>query len=113
MDLKTGTRKVCTFEPGDQVSEPVFVPRSETAAEGEGWLTAVVWRSPAATSAVLRSFSYAYDAAGMVTNVGLQDGTIEFSATLWDYSLGRFGFDVEVFDAQYYDQEPVIETPPS
>jgi len=45
MDLKTGTRKVCTFEPGDQVSEPVFVPRSETAAEGEGWLTAVVWRA--------------------------------------------------------------------
>lgn len=42
--------------------------------------------------------------------VGLQDGTIEFSAELWDYELGRFGFDVEVFDAQYFDQEPVIET---
>ena len=42
--------------------------------------------------------------------VGLQDGTIEFSAELWDYTLGRFGFDVEVFDAQYFDQEPVIET---
>jgi hypothetical protein len=42
--------------------------------------------------------------------VGLQDGTIEFSAELWDYQLGRFGFDIEVFDAQYFDQEPVIET---
>ena len=42
--------------------------------------------------------------------VGLQDGTIAFSAELWDYALGRFGFDVEVFDAQYFDQEPVIET---
>ena len=42
--------------------------------------------------------------------VGLQDGTIEFAAELWDYALGRFGFDLEVFDAQYYDQEPVIET---
>ena len=42
--------------------------------------------------------------------VGLQDGTIEFSAELWDYALGRYGFDLEVFDAQYYDQEPVIET---
>jgi len=42
--------------------------------------------------------------------VGLQDGTIEFKAELWDYAIGRFGFDVEVFDAQYYDQEPVIET---
>ena len=42
--------------------------------------------------------------------VGLQDGTIEFAAELWDYALGRYGFDLEVFDAQYYDQEPVIET---
>ena len=42
--------------------------------------------------------------------VGLEDGTIEFSAELWDYALGRFGFDLEVFDAQYFDQEPVIET---
>ena len=44
------------------------------------------------------------------SRVGLQDGTIEFSSELWDYQVGRFGFDVEVFDAQYYDQEPVIET---
>jgi len=42
--------------------------------------------------------------------VALQDGTIEFSQDLWDYAVGRFGFDVEVFDAQYFDQEPVIET---
>ena len=42
--------------------------------------------------------------------VALQDGTIKISAELWDYQLGRFGFDVEVFDAQYFDQEPVIET---
>jgi len=42
--------------------------------------------------------------------VGLQGGTIEFSNQLWDYAAGRFGWDVEVFDAQYYDQEPVIET---
>lgn len=44
------------------------------------------------------------------SRVGLQNGTIEFSAELWNYALGRFGFDVEVFDAQYFDQEPVIET---
>jgi hypothetical protein len=42
--------------------------------------------------------------------VGLQNGTIAFSNQLWDYAAGRFGWDVEVFDAQYYDQEPVIET---
>ena len=42
--------------------------------------------------------------------VALQDGTIQFLAQLWDYALGRFGFDVEVFDAQHFDQEPVTET---
>ena len=42
--------------------------------------------------------------------VALQDGTIQFRAELWDYALGRFGFDVEVFDAQHFDQEPVTET---
>ena len=42
--------------------------------------------------------------------VGLQNGTIQFSETLWNYVFGRYGFDAEVFDAQYYDQEPVIET---
>jgi hypothetical protein len=44
------------------------------------------------------------------SRVGLQDGTIQFSNELWDYAAGRFGFDVEVFDAQYFDQEPTIET---
>lgn len=30
---------------GDTTSEPVFVPRSADAAEGDGWLLAVVWRA--------------------------------------------------------------------
>jgi hypothetical protein len=49
---------------------------------------------------------------GTWTRVGLQDGTIEFQERLWDYTVdtGRYGFDVEVFDAQFFDQEPVIET---
>jgi hypothetical protein len=42
--------------------------------------------------------------------VGLEDGTLQFKEELWNYSVGNFGFDVEVFDAQYFDQEPVIET---
>ena len=42
--------------------------------------------------------------------VGLEDGTIAFKEELWNYSTGMFGFDVEVFDAQYFDQYPAIET---
>src|SRR5580658_359654 len=30
---------------GDTISEPVFVARSDQAAEGDGWLLAVVWRA--------------------------------------------------------------------
>ena len=42
--------------------------------------------------------------------VGLEDGTIAFKEELWNYSAGNFGFDAEVFDAQYFDEEPVVET---
>lgn len=42
--------------------------------------------------------------------VGLEDGTIAFSESLWNYAVGGFGFDVEPFDAQYFDQYPAIET---
>lgn len=31
--------------PGDTISEPVFVARDDKAAEGDGWLLAVVWRT--------------------------------------------------------------------
>jgi len=47
---------------------------------------------------------------GTWRRVGLEDGTVEISAAIWDYNIGRFGFDIEVFDAQYYDQAPIIET---
>ena len=42
--------------------------------------------------------------------VGLEDGTIAFKEELWNYTVGNFGFDAEVFDAQYYDETPQIET---
>jgi hypothetical protein len=42
--------------------------------------------------------------------VGLQNGTIELSSDLWDYQSAGYGWDAQVFDSQYFDQEPVIET---
>ena len=42
--------------------------------------------------------------------VGLEDGTIAFKEELWNYSVGNFGFGAEVFDAQYFDEYPAIET---
>ena len=47
---------------------------------------------------------------GEWTRVFLQDGTIAVDNTIWDYSVGNFGFDVEVFDAQRFDQAPITET---
>jgi len=52
---------------------------------------------------------YQLDAAGW-NRVGLQDGTIAISEEIYDYQIGRFGFDGEVFDAQYFDQAPQTET---
>jgi hypothetical protein len=39
-----------------------------------------------------------------------EDATVAISAEIWDYSIGRFGFDLEVFDSQRFDQNPKIET---
>jgi carotenoid cleavage dioxygenase len=40
-----GKRSVYVLPEGDMTSEPVFTPRSDDASEGDGWLTAVVWRA--------------------------------------------------------------------
>jgi hypothetical protein len=42
--------------------------------------------------------------------VGLQNGTIAISAGIYDYAVSRVGFDSEVFDSQYFDNSPLIET---
>jgi carotenoid cleavage dioxygenase len=44
LDLLSGHRTAFTLPDGDAVSEPVFVPRGPSAAEGDGWLLAVAWR---------------------------------------------------------------------
>ena len=45
LDLVTGKRQVYALTGVDMTSEPVFTPRSADAAEGDGWITAVVWRA--------------------------------------------------------------------
>jgi carotenoid cleavage dioxygenase len=44
VDLARGARATLEFEAGDVPGEPVFVPRSADAAEGDGWLVALVYR---------------------------------------------------------------------
>jgi carotenoid cleavage dioxygenase len=44
VDLKTGRRTDHVHETGDSPGEPVFVPRTPDADEGDGWLVAVVYR---------------------------------------------------------------------
>ncbi|HEX6859650.1 MAG TPA: carotenoid oxygenase family protein [Caulobacteraceae bacterium] len=50
LDLKTGRRATWLLPQGDYVSEPVFTPRSASADEGDGWITAVVYRGETDTS---------------------------------------------------------------
>jgi carotenoid cleavage dioxygenase-like enzyme len=51
VDGVTGRRQAYWLPAGDAVSEPVFAPRG--AAEGDGWLLAVVWRAGAMRSECL------------------------------------------------------------
>ena len=45
LDLTSGKRQVYELDAGDATSEPVFVPRSADAPEGDGWITAVIYRA--------------------------------------------------------------------
>ena len=45
IDHQTGERVIHTFGNGDSPGEPIFIPRSADAAEGDGWLIALVYRA--------------------------------------------------------------------
>ena len=49
-DARTGNRVQHTFAKGDAPGEPVFVPRTPDAAEGDGWLLTTVYRGATDTS---------------------------------------------------------------
>lgn len=52
-DFVSGQRQLYTLPDGDVISEPVFVPRSTQAPEGDGWLLAVAWRAQEGRSDLL------------------------------------------------------------
>jgi len=45
VDHRTGKRVVYSFPAGDVPGEPIFIPRKPDAAEGDGWIIAVVYRA--------------------------------------------------------------------
>ena len=53
IDLKTGKRAERMLDPGDAAGEPVFVPRSASAPEGDGYIIALVYRAATNTSELL------------------------------------------------------------
>jgi carotenoid cleavage dioxygenase len=53
IDHRTGARKTLTMNPGDSVGEPIFVPRSASAPEGDGHLIVLVHRAASNTSELL------------------------------------------------------------
>jgi len=52
-DLESGARQRYRVPPGDQNSEPVFVPRPGGRAEDDGWVLACVYRQASDTSDVV------------------------------------------------------------
>ena len=57
-----------------------------------------------------KSETYVYTSDGSWTRIGLQDGTIAFNATLWDYATYRLGFGDNFFDTTVFDLYPSEET---
>jgi carotenoid cleavage dioxygenase-like enzyme len=53
IDLATGQRAVRLLGPGDAANEPVFVPRSASAPEGDGYIISLVYRAQTNTSELL------------------------------------------------------------
>jgi carotenoid cleavage dioxygenase len=49
-DLAEGRRHAYSLPEGDCASEPVFVPRGDDAAEGDGWVLSVLYRGATRTS---------------------------------------------------------------
>ncbi len=66
-DFVTGRRTLHTVPAGDAVSEPVFVPRANDAAEGDGWLLAVAWRGAEHRSDLLVLDTQGIDRAPIAT----------------------------------------------
>jgi carotenoid cleavage dioxygenase len=62
LDQKTGKRVVRTFSAGDSVGEPIFVPRSADAPEGDGYVIASLYRAETNASSLL--VLHAQDIAG-------------------------------------------------
>jgi len=53
IDHATGRRSTWMLPEGDAIGEPVFVPRSADAPEGDGWVTAVAYRGAEDVSELL------------------------------------------------------------
>ena len=63
-----------------------------------------------ATNGNGNSETYIYEIDGSWTRIGLQNGTIEFSSRLWDYTESKLGFGDNFFDTTPYDVYPSTET---
>ncbi len=62
IDFKTGKRALRILEQGDAAGEPVFVPRSASSSEGDGYIISAVYRAATNTSELL--ILHAQDIAG-------------------------------------------------
>ena len=57
-----------------------------------------------------KSETYVYTNLNVWERIGLQDGTIKFSSSLWDYQTARLGFGDNFYDTAPYDMYPSQET---
>jgi hypothetical protein len=99
------------YRPGYNSSiQPIATVTNTAGLQTLSLTTAPVGSSVKVTANGQGKFEIYLRTATGFERVGLEDGTIEFDSVLWNYAAGGYGFDAEVFDANYFDQEPVTET---
>ena len=62
------------------------------------------------TNGAGKSEWYIYETGNIWTRIGLQNGTIQFNSSLWDYASAGFGWGNNFYDTASYDTYPNVET---
>ena len=123
----TGTVQILLFEVGEKYYTPSYWSYITWWAPGYDNNTKAAFQvplfadlstlqvSPGTIVSVAQNGSsnqetYIYNIDGTWTRIGLANGTIEFSSSLWDYSAANLGFGNNYFDTDTYDQYPSEET---
>jgi hypothetical protein len=123
----TGTATILTFEPGAKYDTtaywnpinwwaPGYNDNTKSSLQVAIYADLATLSVPVGTIVTVAqnsagdSETYIYVGNTVWTRIGLENGTIEFKSTLWDYAEAKLGFGDSFFDTTPFDLYPSEET---